>query len=86
MESAEYMRSRKYYRNRFAKYPDVVDIPQLCEMMGGICDKSVRKLLRENLMKHYCIRGKILIPKEWAIDYILSEHYAKYRLQLRSRV
>ena len=80
------MRNRKYYQNRFAKYPDVVTIPQFCEMMGGICDKSARKLLRENRVKHYFIRNTYMIPKEWIIDYILSTHYEKYRLQLRSRV
>ena len=86
MESAEYMRSRKYYRNRFAKFPDVVDVPRFCEMMGAICDKTARKLLRENRVKYYCIRGKNRVPKEWIIDYILSTHYEKYRMQLRSRV
>ncbi len=80
------MKNRKHYRKRFAKYPDVVTIPQFCEMLGGISDKTARKLLRENRVKHYYIRTIFYIPKEWVIDYILSAHYAKYRLKLRVQV
>lgn len=80
------MKNRKYYRKRFAKYPDVVTIPQFCEMLGGISDKTARKLLRENRVKHYYIRTAFYIPKEWVIDYILSADYAKYRSKLRVQV
>ena len=61
------MKNRKYYRKRFAKYPDVVTIPQFCEMLGGISDKTARKLLRENRVKHYYIRTTFYIPKEWVL-------------------
>lgn len=80
------MKNRKYYRKRFAKYPDVVTIPQFCEMLGGISNKTARKLLRENRVKHYYIRTTFYIPKEWVIDYILSADYAKYRSKLRVQV
>ena len=85
-ERADLMKNRKYYRKRFAKYPDVVTIPQFCEMLGGISDKTARKLLRENRVKHYYIRTTFYIPKEWVIDYILSADYAKYRSKLRVQV
>lgn len=29
------MKNRKYYRNRFADYPDVLTVPQFCKLMGG---------------------------------------------------
>lgn len=80
------MKNRKYYRDCFIDYPDVVTLPQFCEMMGGIADKTARKLLRENRVKHYYIRTTYMIPKEWVIDYILGAHYAKYRLKLKAQV
>lgn len=80
------MNSRKYYRDRFAKYPDVVTLPQFREMLGGISDKAARKLMHENWVKHYYIQTTFYIPKEWVIDYILSTHYAEYRLKLRVRI
>ena len=45
------MKNRKYYRSRFADYPDVLTVPQFCNMMGGICDKTARKLIHENHVK-----------------------------------
>ena len=80
------MKNRNYYRRRFAQYPDVVTVPQFREMMGGIGEKTAHMLLRENHVKHYCIRTTYLIPKEWVIDYILSTHYAKYRLKLKAQI
>ncbi len=42
------MKNRKYYRKRFANYPEVVTLPQFCEMLGGIADGTARKLMRQN--------------------------------------
>ena len=80
------MRNRKYYRDRFENYPAVVTLPQFCEMMGGIADQTARKLLRENHVRHYHIRGTYRISKEWVIDYILGTHYTKYRLKLKAQI
>ena len=85
-ERIDLMKNRKYYRNRFVDYPDVLTVPQFCKMMGGICDKTARKLIHENHVKHLHVRNAYLIPKEWAIDYILSTHYAKYRPMLKGKV
>ena len=80
------MKNRKYYCERFANYPEVVTLPQFCEMLGGIADGTARKLMRQNHVKHYYIRTTYMIPKEWVIDYILGTHYAKYRLKLKAQV
>ena len=85
-ERADLMKNRKYYLDRFANYPEVVTLPQFCEMLGGIGDSTARKLMRENHVKHYYIRTTYLIPKKWVIDYILGTHYAKYRLKLKAQV
>ena len=42
--------------------------------------------MRENRVKHYYIRSTYLIPKAWVIDYVLSDHYAEYKDQLKAQV
>ena len=83
---ADTMKSRKHYEQLFGKYPDVVTLSQFREMLGGIGDGTARKLMRENRVKHYYIRCTYLIPKAWVIDYVLSDHYAEYKDQLKAQV
>ena len=81
-----FMKDRKYYERLYAKYPDVVTTAQLCKMLGGIADSTARKLIRSNHIKHYQIRRSYLIPKFCVIDYVLSDHYYKYRDHLSAWV
>lgn len=67
--------NRKQLEKRFSLYPDVVTLPEFRQMLGGIGDKTARKLVRENRVKHYYIRNTYLIPKTHVIDYLLSTHY-----------
>lgn len=80
------MSEREKYRRKYASYPEVVNLLQFREMLGGIADSTARKLMRENRVKHYYIRTTYLIPKEWVIDYLLSTHYAQYRMKLKARI
>ena len=89
------MKNRKYYEQLYTDYPSVVTLTQFRGMLGGIGDSTARKLMRENRVKHYYIRQTYLIPKirqtylipkDWVIDYVLSEHYAEYREQLKVQV
>lgn len=80
------MKNRKYYTKLFELYPDVVSILQFREMLGGICDVTARKLMRHNHVKHYCIRRVFFIPKEWVIDYVLSDHYREYKKSLKVQI
>ena len=50
------MRSRMHYEKLFASYPDVVTLPEFCNMLGGIGDSTARKLIRTNKVKHFYIR------------------------------
>ncbi len=77
---------KKYYIKLFESFPDVVDLKQFREMLGGIADSTARKLILENRVKHYNIRNTFLIPKDWVIEYVLSKHYAKYKLKLKARI
>ena len=40
------MESQTAYKLLFADYPDVVNVEQMREMLGGICDKTAYRLLR----------------------------------------
>lgn len=37
------MKSRKHYEKLFDPYPDVVTLPEFCNMLGGIGDSTARK-------------------------------------------
>lgn len=80
------MNEREKYRRKYASYPEVVNLLQFREMLGGIADSTARKLMRENRVKHYYVRTTYLILKEWVIDYLLSTHYAQYRMKLKARI
>lgn len=80
------MRSRTHYERLFASYPDVVTLPEFCNMLGGIGDGTARKLIRTNKVKHFYIRCTYLIPKESVIDYVLSYDYLEYSKKLKARI
>lgn len=80
------MRDRKYYERRFEHYPDLVNLEQFREMLGGIGDTTARKLMRQNRVQHFFIRTTYLIPKASVIDYVLGEHYAEYKYSLKYRI
>ena len=66
------LRNREAYRLLFAGYPDVVDINQLCEMLGGISVKTAYKILRNNEIAHLKIGRAYRIPKCHVIAYVQS--------------
>ena len=80
------MKNRKYYQNLFKDYKDVVSSKQAAEMLGGIDTKSIRKLLKKNILNSFVIDGIYYIPKVWLIDYVLSESYQKYKKILKHTI
>ena len=42
---------KSLYKVMFTEYPDVVNVPQLCEMLGGISDKTAYRLLKSGIIK-----------------------------------
>jgi hypothetical protein len=79
-------KTRIFYEELFAAYPDVVTLPEFCKMLGGIGDGTARKLIRQNRVQHFYINTTYLIPKEWVIDYVLSDDYKKYKEVLRVKI
>jgi len=80
------MRSRTHYEKLFVSYPDVVTLPEFCNMLGGIGDSTARKLIRANKVKHFYIKCTYLIPKESVIDYVLSCDYLEYSKKLKAQI
>ena len=79
-------KTRTYYDELYADYPDVVTLPEFRQMLGGIGDTTARRLMRSGTVHHFYIRDTYLIPKASVIDYVLSENYAKYKASLKVQV
>ena len=61
---------QEYYKIMFTDYPDVVNVEQLCEMLGGPSSKSVYRLLKEGAIQSYWIGKRYRIPKVSVIEYL----------------
>ena len=53
----------------FADYPDIVDIKQLCKMLGGVGSKTAYSLLHDGKIQYYKIGRGFRIPKKSVIDF-----------------
>ena len=74
---------REQYETLFASYPDLLTLPELCDMFGGIGDGTARYLLQGEYIEHFVIRHTYYIPKCCAIDYLMSKHYRIFQKKLR---
>lgn len=54
----------------FYNYPDLVNIEQMCEMLGNISKKSGYKLLKEKKIKSIVIAKRYKIPKIYILEYL----------------
>ncbi len=61
----EYMKE-----NMFADYPDVVNIDQLREMLGGIGYKAAYRLLHDGNIRFFKIGKAFRIPKSSIVEYL----------------
>lgn len=53
----------------FEKYPDVVNVKQMCEMLGGISVKTGYKLIHSGVVKAFRIGRSYYIPKVYIIEF-----------------
>lgn len=63
-----------YKREMFAEYPDVVDVEQLCKMLGGISRKLAYRLLASGELRCVRIGRSYRIPKLCVIEYLTGEN------------
>ena len=63
-------------REIFRKYPDVVEVPQLCEMLGGsrpVSKKTAYRMLNAGKIKAFRIGRSYRIPKVNVIRFLQNE-------------
>lgn len=58
------------YKILFTAYPDVVNIKQMCEMLGGISDKTGYRLLHSGKIRFFTIGRSVRILKTSIVDYV----------------
>lgn len=57
----------------FVEYPDVVGVPDMRKMLGGISKKLAYRLLSRNEIHSIKVGREYKIPKCAIIDYLLRE-------------
>ncbi len=67
---------KEKYERLFEKYPDVVDLPTLCEMLD-VSDKYIRPRLQKGIIRSFfkMENHSYMIPKVWAVEFALSQAY-----------
>jgi len=78
------MKSKTFYEEQFASYPDLVDLLSFRRMLGGIGDSFARKLIHEKYVQAVFIKPHYWITKKSVIEYLLSDDYGKRRLKVRA--
>lgn len=58
------------YQTYFCEYPDVVNITQLCEMLGGIGKKMGYHLLHSGKIRYFTIGRHFRIAKMDVIEFL----------------
>ena len=64
------MNSAEAYGLMFRDYPDVVNIEQLCKMLGGISTKTGYRLLKSGTIKSFVVARRYRIPKINIFEYM----------------
>ena len=64
------MESQTAYKLLFADYPDVVNVEQMREMLGGICDTTASRLLRSGDIRRFIVGRRYRIPKLHILAYL----------------
>lgn len=57
----------------FAEYPDVVNVEQMCSMLGGIGKKTAYELLRNGEIRHIKLGKSFKIPKICVFEYLIGD-------------
>ena len=69
------IQNRNYYKALFAPLPEIVDVKQLMQMLGGVNEKTARAILWRREIPAVLLNNRYLIPKRNVIDYLLSSGY-----------
>ncbi len=69
-------RFKEYQTGEITEADDLLTIPQVSELTG-YSTTSLLRWCREKGIKHFHIRGKILVPKVILVDFLTSEEAHK---------
>ncbi len=58
------------YNSIFSEYPDVVNVVELCEMLGGISQKTAYHLLNNGEISSLKVGRAYKIPKINVLEYL----------------
>ena len=58
------------YKVMFTEYPDIVNVEQLGEMLGGVSVKTVYRLLKSGKIKSLYFGKRYKIPKLFVVEYV----------------
>ena len=58
------------YQLMFSEYPDIVTVPQMCKMLGGISLKPGDRLLKKVEIESFSIGRIYRIPKISILQYL----------------
>ncbi|GAA6393660.1 hypothetical protein I4100191B2_11420 [Clostridiales bacterium] len=64
------MNPNEIYKTMFKDYPDVVNVEQMCEMLGGMSTKTAYRLLRSGSIKSILTGRRYRIPKVYILEYL----------------
>ena len=68
----EHTRQTEKYLTMFKKYPDVVSVEILQEMLG-ICRKNAYLLVKENKIRSARVGRSYKIPKLCVVEYLVNQ-------------
>ena len=66
---AERMSQEKAYRVMLKRYPDVLDVKQVCEILG-VSTKTGYALIQDNKIEHLKVGRAYRIPKPFLLSYL----------------
>lgn len=64
------MNPQEAYQVMFCQFPDVVNVEQMCEMLGRISTKTGYRLLREGAIRSFVVGRRYRIPKINILEYL----------------
>ena len=75
------------YHSMFEGYPDVLDLPTLCDMLK-VSETYVRSRLQKGIIRSYYLYSNhvYMIPKVWAIEFLMSPEYKKDKKMLKHKL
>ncbi len=72
IQQDEHTRQTEKYLTMFKKYPDVVSVELLQEMLG-ICRKNAYLLVKENKIRSARVGRSYKIPKLCVVEYLVNQ-------------